>query len=446
MATSSIVVHALFLRRDRVALVDQLAREAAEALIKAKENDIRKINFAASERIVADELGKTEIEKFFVIWDGKGRVLYESPLAKKVAAIAELPTDSQWASLYWQSKYIRLLNLQMPDFPNRMLQVGVMLNAEFVKPDYFSRSSITFLSCILAIGLVASYLLTSFLLQPLVKLERFLARLSEQAKAQPQLETVPETLLGRGHFKDEFQKMVIGLNSLIQRVNNNYRFSRLWAYQMAHELKTPLSILNIELEQMREKAGLAEKDILPIRKESEKLSDTVNSFLGWAELENTSEQKHLYANHVGAVVKSVADRFAASHPNRIVTEVKSDPTVLANTHHLEQLITNLLTNALAYSAEQVSISVTERTLIVADRGHGIPPSVLERLGEPFNRGDSKIKGHGLGLAWVRSVCRFYGWRLVIDSNQTGTKMSVIFEESAKGNEVSSRNAHAVIRQ
>ncbi len=431
VAIGSVVVHALFLRQDRVGLIDQLARETATSLIKAKANDIRKINFSDSEKIVTDELGKTDIQKFFIIWDAKGEVLYESAMAKKLLKITDLPTDDQWRTLYINNKYVRILNLNLPEIPNRMLQVGIVINQEFVKPDYFSKSSITFLSCIVALGLVASFLLTSFLLQPLVRLERFLAKLADQAKTQPQLETVPETLLGKSRHKDEFQRMVLGLNSLIQRVNNNYRFSRLWAYQMAHELKTPLSILNIELEQIRAKADMSDHDMLPLRNETDKLSHTISSFLDWAELENTSEQKHLFVNHLQSVVRSVGERLAGSYPNRIQFDCYSNPTVLANQQHLEQLVANLVANALVYSRGAVTLTVIDQSLAVRDRGPGIPSVVMDRLGEPFNRGESKIKGHGLGLAWVKSVCRFYGWELDVSTNSGGTEIRVTFPSASQ---------------
>ena len=100
-----------------------------------------------------------------------------------------------------------------------------------------------------------------------------------------------------------------------------------------------------------------------------------------------------------------------------------------NPIHLDQLLTNLISNALKYSpsTEKVWVKVEGNLVSVEDRGQGIPQSVLEKLGQPFNfQRQEGIKGSGLGLAWVNTICKKYGWTLRItrDSGTTRVQVSV----------------------
>lgn len=431
MAVGSTVLHTAFLRHDRLKLIDRELRDMAEALIDTKIKDLRRIDFAESEKIVSEELGKENIGKFFVIRDDHDDIVYESPSAQKVAKKYTLPIEPTWVELKTRDKYIRLLNLRLPKIPDRNVQIGLILNPQFVLPPYFSATAIPFLSAIFILGLLASFFLTSFLLDPLAKLEKFLNQISEQAKVRPQLMNVPESIFGRFSYEDEFQKMVRCLNVLIERVNSNYRFSRLWAYQMAHELKTPLSILALELERLQHRKGLSVHDLSSLQRENGRISETINTFLGWAELESSDRRGHLYVNRVHQVVRTIANTFQDSFPDRIRVEIDEDAVVFATPQHLEQAISNLLTNALNYSDALVVIRVKADRVSVSDQGQGIPAKVIERMGEPFNRGNSEVKGHGLGLAWINSICRFYSWKLVIESSDSGSVVTITFPDSSQ---------------
>jgi signal transduction histidine kinase len=64
---------------------------------------------------------------------------------------------------------------------------------------------------------------------------------------------------------------------------------------------------------------------------------------------------------------------------------------------------------------------------VINRGVGFLPEVLARVGQPFNKGvGSEKTGHGLGLAWVKSICRINGWKFEIQQEGDQTICSVDF--------------------
>lgn len=430
---SSIYLYSVFLRRERLKLVDQQVRETATALFDSQLGDLRKVDFDHVEGIISEELGENRIGKFFVIRNSQGETIFESTGAR-VLPITDFPQDQQWFEITTKGRYIRGLNLQLPRIHDRTLQVGLVLEESLIDPGYFSKASFMFIVGVLALGLIVSQLLTSFLLRPISLLDQFLSDVTSSSKLQSILPLVPLGIAGSPATtsNDEFKRVVAGLNALISKVNKNYQISRLWTYQMAHELKTPLSLLSLGLERLQRKHSISESEFQDVWVEVKKISDTISSFLGWAELENSEGQKRLFANRLVSFMNEILARLPESQRERVQVKVTSDFIVAANPQHLEQLILNLIQNALKHGGPQVlvDIEVKDPELVVRDNGPGVPQDVLSRIGEPFNRGGAALqtseRGHGLGLAWVSSICRHYDWKLEFQSGTDGTCIRVQF--------------------
>lgn len=438
ITSATIVLHSIFLRQERLSLIDQQVRETAAALIDSELGDLRRIDFAKADKIISEELGENRIGKFFIIRNQAGDVLFRST-GTTVVPVRDFPRQPQWLTYRVKRQYIRVLNLSLPRVQDRTLQVGVLINEDLISPNYISSKSTVFLSVILALGLIVSWFLTSTLMKPIRRLETFVSEAAPSASNAGELPPVPEALKIQGgrNENDEYRRLLTGLDKMISRVNRSYKLSRLWAYQMAHELKTPLAVLEVEVERYLQVGALQPSAAEAIRKETARVSETVNSFLDWAELENARPHKRLFANKAGRVITDIKRRLATTGADRIQVEVRNDFYILANPQHLEQAATNLISNALAYSPceLEVTVVVDAPTLTVIDRGHGIPKSVLDRLGEPFNRGHREsrdgTRGHGLGLAWVQSLARLYDWKVDIESDQAETRIRLHFPEEKK---------------
>jgi len=268
-------------------------------------------------------------------------------------------------------------------------------------------------------------------MRPVSQLDRFLTDVLSKNHNHELLPMVPDSLATSAgqNSRDEFERVVGGLNGLIARVNRNYQLSRLWTYQMAHELKTPLSLLVLAMERMQKRNALGDAEIEDVRAEIDKVSDTISTFLGWAELENTSQQRHLFAVQIAEVFHQVIQRIPEAQ-SRVLLRADHDLVVAASPKHVEQLVLNLIQNSLKHSANsEIHVKVTEGFFQIQDSGPGLPESVLARLGEPFNRGDSgknQTRGHGLGLAWITSICRHYGWQIQFENKQPGLAVTVSF--------------------
>lgn len=437
VTTGSVYLYSIFLREERLKLIDQQVRETAAVLLNselADLADLRKIDFAKADEIISEELGESRIGKFFIIRNSHGDTIYESGSAQ-LLPVTDIPKDQRWFQITKNSKFIRGLNLELPRVPDRTLQVGLLLDESLVNPSYFSQSSLTFLGVVFFLGLIVSLLLTSFLLRPIARLDRFLTDVTTATRRQTVLPPVPRDVMKdpRAQSRDEFERVIAGLNALIEKINKNYQFSRLWAYQMAHELKMPLARAGIEIERLQKRFKISDDDVGDLTSENRRISETINSFLSWAELENSAQQRHLFMNRLAPIVQGSVERVekGAEPSIQIRLNVHADPMIPANPQHLEQLVLNLLQNAVFHGAGgDVVVDVHEGKLVIEDRGPGMPEDVIARLGEPFNRGQAAtagVKGHGLGLAWVVSVARLYGWEVRFEAVNPGTRVTLSFE-------------------
>ena len=138
---------------------------------------------------------------------------------------------------------------------------------------------------------------------------------------------------------------------------------------------------------------------------------------------------------VGAVAKSFGLRVNSLGGRLVVDRTSSPAPLAADEVHLGAALDNLLENAVKYVSGppeiNVSSSVRGGTLVirVADRGPGVPRSDRERVFEPYYRcptGDRHdVKGHGLGLSYVRLVARAHGGEVRLDENPGGGTVVVL---------------------
>jgi signal transduction histidine kinase len=104
------------------------------------------------------------------------------------------------------------------------------------------------------------------------------------------------------------------------------------------------------------------------------------------------------------VLQQVIDELQSIHPeHQIDTKFDLANLVGVDAPRIGQLLSNLLANALTYSEESAPVRVTARTtiehfaLVVCNNGEPIPPAAMERLFQPFSRGDVRPSQQGLGL-------------------------------------------------
>lgn len=421
-------IHAYFFQNQRLLLIDRQITEISEILIHSEEFKKAIRQPRTLDETISKVLGSRRIGKIFVLRDENNKILSQN---FNVALIGvEIPTHPEWATVESTNEHVRVRNIEIKESES-VFQVGLVINRYFINWEIIDAQLIYFVLGVVVLLFFASVLLTFYLLEPLRILISHLRDTTSRLVDLQDLSPLPKKLhiyQNRAWARsDEFSSLVGNVQALIDRINLNYKLTRSWTFQMAHELKTPLSLLRTDLETQMKRNEISPENFRSFATEIDHMSEIIGQFLEWAEVESTRVQKHLHANKLNAVVQSLVTRLDKLSPNRLKLTVDKEFSVICNPGHLEQLLLNLLTNALKYSGnQQVLVVIKNHRLEITDLGPGIPESVKVRLGEPFNVGPDSGGGHGLGLAWVSSVAKLYGWKLTLESNGLGTRAVLLF--------------------
>jgi two-component system, OmpR family, phosphate regulon sensor histidine kinase PhoR len=201
---------------------------------------------------------------------------------------------------------------------------------------------------------------------------------------------------------------------------------------VSHELRTPLSLIKGYVETLRDGAvsnpEVAPKFLETIDRNAERLTLLIEDLLTISELESGRIKLQLQPVSLPATVKKVLGDFAERAAARQIELVGQVPdlTLRADADRLEQVLCNLVDNAIKYGRPQGTVAVRARTgdngqmeVSVEDDGPGIPPESLERVFERFYRVDKARSreqgGTGLGLSIVKHIIQSHGGRVWVKS-------------------------------
>lgn len=432
VATFATLLDNYFINAERLNLLDANIEAAAQTIAASGVVDMGSEQVREGEALITSLLGDNRIGKFFVVRGQDGRILFESGAAKLVP-YREIPYDQHWATYRTTGDLVRVLNLPLKQRPGKILQVGTILNRSLMFNPAISLRDCLEIIGLVAIGLVIAASFARGLLAPLRRLSEKvdeIALLSVSASVLPQI--IPSKLDRESEAsRDEFYRLVEGLNTLITRVNRGYEISRVWSYNLAHELKTPMAGMSAEIEAARGSGQIAMPVASSLEREIQSISETVSAFLLWAEVEAAPARHNIHVVSLESIVQKLLSRFEGRYSNRIRMEVSEPAKVAVNLAYLEIILTNLISNAIHYSpvTEPIDLIVKGHQIEIVDQGGGVPTEVLARLGQPFNRGPmSGKKSHGLGLATVHAIAKVFGWKA--DFLSEGAAGRVILDLSA----------------
>lgn len=202
---------------------------------------------------------------------------------------------------------------------------------------------------------------------------------------------------------------------------------------VSHELRTPLTLVrtstDLLLDDVSEGLNSTQKQlILTVSRNSERLTAFVEEILEMAQLEEGRVQLNLQLCDLRYVVDEVIGTLQLMVGERSQTlylDLPQEPCIVEiDRHRMQQVITNLVTNACKYTPQEgrlwVRVLPAEETVTVEveDNGPGIPDEKLEHIFEKFYRlpgSQGRAKGSGLGLAITRSLVELHGGRIGVHS-------------------------------
>ena len=352
----------------------------------------------------------------------KNGVYYMDSLQKAVDAQGD---DSGGGS---EEIYISIPEDKWDEFANDF-SVQVYNNKE----DYRKNSLI--ISALLAIlGGVATYFISGHALKPL---REFSDKIEEV-----QVQNLADSRIEESKIK-ELNQLSVSYNKMLERLQDAFEVQRQFTANAAHELRTPLSLMQVQLDlyHSTQHPG-SDADTLQMIKmvteQNDRLSKMVKTLLDMSELQTVGRDEQIIMDDLVEEVLEDLEPLAQEKNIKLIGKCK-DITMVGSDILIYRLVYNLVENAIKYnhSGGQVTVTAYKEQkhiyLSVADTGSGIPKELRERVFEPFFRVDKsrsrKLGGVGLGLALVHEIVRVHDGSITVKSNPSGgTILEVIFNQ------------------
>jgi signal transduction histidine kinase len=221
---------------------------------------------------------------------------------------------------------------------------------------------------------------------------------------------------------DEMGILGSSFNDMASNMENMVGTLRSFVADAAHELHTPLTALQANLELAREEGNASDLTLYLSRaqEQSQRLEALVKNLLDLSRIESAGLESKFEPVNISQVLGELAEPFAsrAEQSNRVLTlDLPDEPIeVMGNEVQLRQVFVNLLENTLKFTQPNDTISVSATVyeniveIKIADTGIGIPVEDLPNMFKRFHRGRnvSSITGNGLGLAIVKAVVEAHG--------------------------------------
>ena len=322
----------------------------------------------------------------------------------------------------------------------------------------FLLRSVIATTIIILLSSVCTYFLTKKTLTPLQKLTSEVSQIQAQNLS---------TQLAVPNSKDEIAQLTSSFNEMLTRLDNAFSTQKQFSANAAHELRTPLAVLqtNLEVFEKKQEPEIVEYRQLftMIKEQTARLSQLVGTLLDMTNLKSVPRTDQVMleelVDEVFCDLDPVAEKagisihFDDSSSQDWHTDVHTpDASVLNNNIRnitgsyvlLYRAVYNLVENAIKYNRPNgsVTVSVKEKNgqamILVKDTGIGISPENQKKIFDPFFRVDKSrsraMGGAGLGLALVDSIAREHGGSVkVLESNEKGSIIALMLPISSLKN-------------
>ena len=235
----------------------------------------------------------------------------------------------------------------------------------------------------------------------------------------------------------EFRQFSKSFNQMLDRLDEGFAAQRQFTRNAAHELRTPLALMQAQLElfstehpkMLPETAGFLHL----LREQTERMTQMTKTLLEMSELRTVPCNDHI---EIAPMIEEIfTDLAPLAEKNGIILESTGDGTMTGSDTLIYRLLFNLTENAIRYNRPDgiVRITVTEeekRLIIrVSDTGCGVPEQYRESIFQPFFRVDKSRSrengGVGLGLSLVWEIVTLHGGEVCVEeSSEKGTTIAV----------------------
>lgn len=235
----------------------------------------------------------------------------------------------------------------------------------------------------------------------------------------------------------ELEDSLLALTETRDELHRSNEALSVFAGQVSHDLRTPLTAIMASTEMLGQQAGVAgdawaERLVATAHRSATRMAGMIEQILAHAKV---GAELHRIDTDLGAVLASVLEDLAPTLESRSATVVAGDlPILPADEQQLYSVLLNLVSNAVKYArpgvAPEVRVSSERRGdrwhIDVRDNGIGISEGDRDRVFELFNRVETSVDGSGIGLATVKRIIEAHGGAIGI-SGAPGQGTVVWFE-------------------
>lgn len=301
------------------------------------------------------------------------------------------------------------------------------------KADY-KRNSLIITVLLALLGGVVTYFISGHALRPI----REFSDKIEEVQAQ----NLSDSRIEENNVK-ELNQLGISYNKMLERLSEAFEIQRQFTANAAHELRTPLALMQVQLDLYNSAPHLGNdadtlQTIKMVTEQNDKLNRMVKTLLDMSELQSVGRDDKIILDAIVEEVLADLEPLAVEKNIKLIGKCE-DATMIGSDILIYRLVYNLVENAIKYNhpCGQVTVTAYQRNkhvyLSVEDTGSGIPKELRERVFEPFFRVDKsrsrELGGVGLGLALVREIVRVHDGSICIKSGKTrGTIFEVTFAQ------------------
>ena len=227
---------------------------------------------------------------------------------------------------------------------------------------------------------------------------------------------------------DEVGRLIKTFNNLLEKTHLSSKSQKQFVENASHELKTPLTSLNLQLEKLANTENIDQNLVKGIKEDVSEIEETLESLLLLSEIKKTDYPEEPL-NVTNVISDLITDRgYDIEFVNTDKLEINT------NLGLLKIILNNLISNSIKFknTKAQIQTCVVEgvKTITVEDDGDGVLLENYDLIFNPFFQEDeSRTRGHGgsgLGLSIVKAAIEKLGWKIGVSKSSIGGAKFTIF--------------------
>ena len=241
-----------------------------------------------------------------------------------------------------------------------------------------------------------------------------------------------------GDMDWEVEKLVNSFSSYSKRIKRFVERERAFTRDASHEFRTPLTVIKMASDLLlaeQELDDYSKKYVTRIKGSARDMEELIDAFLILArETDKEFEDEHIVVSEMVAQEVQAARIYLEDKPVDIVVQPNYPLELFTAQKVVSIVLGNLIRNAVLYTNEgQVTITIRQHSVEIADTGIGMTEEQIKKIFQPFYRAEhgdkTQRKGYGVGLTIVKRLSNRFNWLVEVESEvNTGTRIEVFFRD------------------